>query len=242
MERFTPRPIGELLHGVVPDAGLVEGLIPRVGVTLLSAFPKVGKTYFASHLAACVQGGEDFLGFSVPEAVPVLYLDRESNTTELLARADVLNAEHAMAREVHYLRDAVDLVRDAEKLTLCVREGGYGLVVIDTFSTCIVGLDEDDAGGMSKPLDTLRRIAIGCDTAVLVLAHSQKSANHMSIAGRTRGSSAISAVANDILHMSEARKVGEVKLEVKPRIAPGWSTVLHRRPNGLFGHHLREVA
>jgi RecA-family ATPase len=242
MERFTPRPIGELLQGVVPDAGLVEGLIPRVGLTLLSAFPKVGKTYFASHLAACVQGGEDFLGFTVPSAVPVLYLDRESNTTELVARTDILKAEYSSASDVHYLRDAVDLVRDADRLTLCIREGGYGLVVIDTFSTCIVGLDEDDAGSMSKPLDALRRIANGCDTAVLVLAHSQKSAGHLSIAGRTRGSSAISAAANDILHLAEGRKTGEVKLEVKPRIAPGWSTILNRRPNGFWEHRLREAA
>jgi hypothetical protein len=56
---------------------LVEGLIPRRGVVLLSAPPKHRKTFLAQQLAMSVISGEPFLTRQVPEVGPVVFLEFE---------------------------------------------------------------------------------------------------------------------------------------------------------------------
>lgn len=242
MRTLKPIPVRDLLHDGEPESGLVDGLIPRGAVTLLSAPPKEGKSYFANHLAACVQSGESFLGQSVVKATPVLYLDRESSYSELWDRFGILRAEYPAAEEVEFLREGIDIARDIEPLLSLVRAGGYGLVVIDTLATVIVGRDENDAGSMSEPLDAIRRLAVEGETAVLVVAHAPKSGLHGAVAAKTRGSNAITAAAHQLLSLSSTRKAGESRLDIVPRTSAQWSMLVRRRDDGFWNPSLKVVA
>lgn len=241
MSDFQPKRARELFSDDAPGGDLVPGLVPLHGVTILTAAPKVGKSYFANHLAACVQGGDDFLGTSLPMATRVLYLDRESTIDELQARTQTLERIYSQAGEVRFLRDRISIAADVDALIKCVRDGLFGLVVIDTLATVIVGLDENDAGAMSGPIDALRRLEQETDVPVLLVAHSQKSVSHSAVAAKTRGSNAITALASQLLVLAPARG-GGVRLEVQPRLGPPYTRTLRRGDDGLWVPGLREVA
>ena len=241
MKDFQPTRARELFSDDAPSGDLVPGLVPLHGVTILTAAPKVGKSYFANHLAACVQGGDDFLGTSLPMATRVLYLDRESTIDELQARHQALERICGRAGEVHFLRERISIVADVDALIKCVREGLFGLVVIDTLATVIVGVDENDAGAMGSPIDALRRLEQETGAAVLLVAHSQKSVSHSAVAAKTRGSNAITALASQLLVLAPARG-GGVRLEVQPRLGPPYTRTLRRGDDGLWVPGLREVA
>jgi RecA-family ATPase len=242
MRDFQPKRASELFSEGVSSGDLVPGLVPLHGVTILTAAPKVGKSYFANHLAACVQGGDDFLGMPLPMATRVLYLDRESTIDELQGRHQALERICSQSDEVRFLRDRISIVADVDALIKCVRDGLFGLVVIDTLATVIVGLDENDAGAMSGPIDALRRLEQETGAAVLLVAHSQKSASHSAVAAKTRGSNAITALASQLLVMAPMRGGGGVRLEVQPRLGPPYTRTLRRGDDGLWVPGLREVA
>ena len=56
---------------------LVEGLLLEVGVSMLSAKPKYGKSSLARTLAVAVAERKTFLGFNIPAGGDVLYLNLE---------------------------------------------------------------------------------------------------------------------------------------------------------------------
>lgn len=69
----------------------------------------------------------------------------------------------------------INLMNTAEIDRLCERLGGFGLIIIDTLSKCMVGADENSAQAMSVAVDSMYRMrdATGAGT-VLVVHHTGK--------------------------------------------------------------------
>ena len=67
-----------------PQKDVVDGLISQ-GVTILSAQPKTGKSWFCLQLAKAVAQGEMFLGRATEQG-RVIYIDTEERPQDLLAR------------------------------------------------------------------------------------------------------------------------------------------------------------
>src|SRR5690242_5529418 len=61
---------------------LVEDLLPKVGMSMLCAKPKTGKSCFARQLSVAVAGGRKFLGRDVQPG-NVLYMNLEGQTNVL---------------------------------------------------------------------------------------------------------------------------------------------------------------
>ena len=235
MRTLTTRSLHDILVAVEPRGWLVPNLIPADGITLLTAAPKVGKTFLACQVAVAVREGLHLLGFGTCTQQKVLYLDRESSQDELRERFDRLNGDAKNPRAVEFCDEPLQLADagDIDALIACVREKHYGLVVIDTLASYITGIDENDAGSVSRPLDGLRRLQRATGIAVLVIAHAPKSGSKDAVAAKTRGSNAITATASTLLVLNP-RAGGKASLEVQPRMAKTSSVALSRRADGFW--------
>lgn len=76
-----------------PMKWLIDDLLPVGGVVMLSAKPKMGKSYFAIQLALSVASGGEFLGFNVPEKNEVLYIDLETSQRSMKTRISMVTAD-----------------------------------------------------------------------------------------------------------------------------------------------------
>ena len=221
---------------------LIPGLLPADGIALLTAPPKAGKTMLACQAALAAREGRSFLGFPPGPAVNVLYCDHESSTDELQQRFDLLRRDARDPYALDFCRDHFQLAKDddVDGLIEIVLAGENKLVLIDTLATYMLGIDENDAGAVSKPLHGLRRLQRETGAAILVVAHAPKSESNGKIAAKTRGSNAITAAASTLMVLSQTGKKG--KLAIEQRFAPTSSISLLRRPDGFWEHDPKEVS
>jgi RecA-family ATPase len=208
--------------------------LPADGIAILTAAPKVGKTMFASQAALAIQEGTSFLGFPPGPAGSVLYCDHESSADDLRQRFKLLERDAQDPYALTFCRDSFQLAREDDVASLIdlVGTGGHNLVIIDTLATYMLGIDENDAGSVSRPLHGLRRLQHETGAAILVVAHAAKGESHVKIAAKTRGSNAITAAASSLMVLSASGKKGKLNLE--QRFAPSSSMDLLRRSDGFW--------
>jgi len=234
-------PLRTILVEKPPKGDLIPGLLPEDGIAILTAAPKVGKTMLASQAALAVQEGRSFLGFPAGPKRKVLYCDGQSRSHELDRRFRLLAADAEDPFGLAYCQDKLQLANegDINALIRCIKEGDYGFVIIDPLSDNIGGIDENDAGSMSRPLQGLQRLQNETGIAVLVVAHGSKSESHGRIAAKTRGSNAITAIGSTLMVLSSAGKKG--KLAIEQRHAATSSIPLQRRSDGFWARDTKEV-
>ena len=170
-------PLRTILETTERRGDLIPGLMPADGITLLTAPPKIGKTMFACQAALAALEGRSFLGFPTGPAVNVLYCDNESSNDELKQRFDMLQSDARDPYALQFCRDHFQLAKDddVDGLIEIVAVGGHKLVIIDTLATYMLGVDENDAGSVSRPLHGLRRLqqetgAVFKTTAIFISA------------------------------------------------------------------------
>ena len=234
-------PLRTILETTERRGDLIPGLMPADGITLLTAPPKIGKTMFACQAALAALEGRSFLGFPPGPAVNVLYCDLESSNDLLQERFDLLKRDSRDPYALQFCRENFQLAKDddVDGLIEIVTAGNHKLVIIDTLATYMYGVDENDAGAVSKPLHGIRRLQRETGAAVLVVAHAPKSENNGRLAAKTRGSNAITAAASTLMVLTGNSKKG--KLAIEQRSAATWSISLLRRPDGFWERDSKEV-
>ena len=234
MRTLQSSPLRSILEASAPRGELIPGLLPADGIAILTAAPKVGKTMFASQAALAIQEGTSFLGFPAGPAGSVLYCDHESSADDLRQRFKLLEGDAQDPYALTFCRDSFQLAKndDVDGLIDLVGAGGHKLVIIDTLATYMLGIDENDAGSVSRPMHGLRRLQHETGAAILVVAHASKSESHGKIAAKTRGSNAITAAASSLMVLTTSGKKGKLNLE--QRFAPSSSMDLRRRSDGFW--------
>lgn len=76
-----------------PMKWLIGDLLPVGGVVMLSAKPKMGKSFLAIQLALSVASGGEFLGFQAEEKHEVLYIDLETSQRSMKNRISMMTAD-----------------------------------------------------------------------------------------------------------------------------------------------------
>jgi hypothetical protein len=152
---------------------IVEGLIARGGVTLLTAKPKFGKTVFAANLAIAVARGESFLTRKTKKG-RVIYLGLEGygqrrQLRELMQKLHVREDDDLFFYLAQSPRDAEEWLRKT------VSEQKPNLIVLDTFGRLLRVKDVNDYAEVVKRTDPLLEIAQESGAAQLWLHHERKS-------------------------------------------------------------------
>jgi predicted ATP-dependent serine protease len=173
---------------------LVENLIPKDSMILLTAQPKVGKTTYVLCLVKSLIEGTDFLGSEV-EQTDVLYLTQQplpSFKSEYVFEHGLENSEG-----LHYASESAtfdfDLKELMKRVAVAANETGAGFLVIDTF-TSFTGLEADEensSGEVKAALQTIRQCCSAVGLTVIVVHHNRKGGG--SITESSRGSNVFSA-------------------------------------------------
>jgi hypothetical protein len=217
LEADTPNATAGLLDDVaILDTAdlpmLVADRLPADALGLLISPPGTGKSLVGLDLGLSVATGRDWLGACVARSGPVFWVLSEGGVSRFARRlrAAKLARGHQLTERVglYIWPEAVSLLdaRAIARLSTAVRAIQPALTVLDTYSRCTAGADENsakDTSAIVAVLDQIRSISGGL---VLALHHLPKD-------GRLepRGSTALAGAVDTILTL---QRVGSDRLRL----------------------------
>ena len=182
----------------------------REAVNLFIASPKVGKTSLVIAAIAAWHRGETFLGKQFyGECPPVLIVGSDqpqSDWGRMLQREGLVSEERRlMAPIVGLFHSGTPLSLDPEgieKIASYAKEHPSLVVVIDSYARCVasLGLSERDAE-IAGPLADLQEAIASYGATIIVIHHANKG-GHESASMASRGSSALPALASQLIHLT----------------------------------------
>jgi hypothetical protein len=207
---------------------IVDQILERSTLTLLSGLPYSGKTTLAAYLIACLATGKPFLGRRVRQ-VPVLFLNadrlRERIIRGRIARCLRDEGDKAGLRKRFWTPDLptiphvvtteylADLTRAMHKA--CQGLDEKGVIIVDPLRTAFMGDaksgDENDAVVMTKILAPLRAFARETGWSVMVLHHNSRTRNEYA------GNAAVAANTDALWNMSREEHNTTAELYIKTR-------------------------
>lgn len=201
---FAPNTLNELMaKELPPQRWLVDGLIPRGGLTILSARPSAYKTWLMLDSAIAIASGKPLFNHFETEQTGVLVIDEESNESILQERFKNLSADENSP--IYYTSRAERLIDEAysrEIISFC-QSKDIGIVMFDSLVR-LHHKNENDSGEMSIVLNHFKRIA-DAGISCLILCHNRKSgAGYGSIGESIRGSGDLLASVD--VHLALNRK------------------------------------
>ncbi|MCC6323467.1 AAA family ATPase [Candidatus Nomurabacteria bacterium] len=186
--------IGEIfVHDFGSDEWLVESLVSKQGVTVLSGNPGDFKTWVTIHIALCVSRHIPVFGKFKTIQGAVLIINEEDHLRTIKKRLELLGAKDA--DNLYYFSQSgikVDNDKALDSIIRVIREKEIKFVVLDSLVR-IHGQEENDAKGMSKVFSSLQKI-IAEGASILFTHHHRKQQAHEKVTGQSmRGSSDILA-------------------------------------------------
>lgn len=192
-----------------PDAiYLVSGILQTATVSMLFGESNTGKTFVALHTAQCIARGMQWLGRPVEQG-PVLYIYAEGKLG-LKPRLQAWRKHYSLPKtsNVQYIAHPVHLLSDRQTLidTIEDQEVKPVLVVIDTFSNCSIGTNQNDQMEVAKILATGHDIARDYGSHVMVVHHTNR-------AGTVNGSAAFRNHVDTMIELSRDGKDGPLTMK-----------------------------
>ena len=194
-----------------PEVWLIDQLLPVSGSMLLFGDPKVGKSYAALQLASCLVQGVEWLGFGIPQAVPVVYIQLDTPRSLWASRVQELEESGHQVSRVHQAdRETLDKspfdILDIEHFTLlqhALAQIRPGAVVVDTLREAHSG-DENDSTEMQNVIAHLD--AAIKPAAMIFISHARKSNPEAdySLMNNNRGSNYVVGRMDSICQVSKS--------------------------------------
>lgn len=154
------------LQQLQPPTWLIKQIIPAGEVTIVFGASDTGKTWIVVDMAK-----------RVAQHYPVLYIAGEDAAgVRVRKRGWELHYGNEANGNFRMIADPFPLADPGEVAALIalIRDEGYGMIVIDTLSQCIAGMDENSNGEMSRVLQQCQDLAHQTGAAVVILHHTTK--------------------------------------------------------------------
>jgi len=211
LDKFGIKPARELLErDFAPLTFLYEGLIPSVGLTLIAALPKTGKSFFVLNLSAHMDS----------EDKPVHYLAAEDNERRLKDRIMKVFKDkprhltyHAVMSSEQPLPRGSDAIAHIEH----VAKGTQAqCIIVDTVQSILNPSATNKNYDLTvEEYDALRKLAHRLNIAIIVVHHCKKSTDVASQPlEKVIGSIGITGTAETILVMEQLAGSKDCKLHV----------------------------
>ena len=211
LDRFGIKPANALfgMH-FDPLNFFYDGLIPSVGLTLIAALPKTGKSWFVLNLAKHMDDN----------GLPVHYLAAEDNERRLKDRIEKVFRDgvkhltyHAVMSSETPLPRGVDALFHIEQI---VKGTGAKCVIIDTVQSILnPSANNKNYDQTVEEYDALRKLAHKLGIAIIVVHHCKKSSDVATAPlEKVIGSIGITGTAETILVMEQQTGTKDCKLYV----------------------------
>ena len=164
--------VPELLAAEFPDpVWIIPGIVPA-GLSILGGRPKVGKSWFLLQVAHSVGMGGKLFDLQI-EIGKVLYLALEDNPKRLQERLRSSKVPEA-ARIVFHTEWRPLNDGGLSDLLIELEGDNYKLVILDTLSRAVPGVDQNDPTTIGPIMAQLQSLAINRDIGVLLCDHIRK--------------------------------------------------------------------
>lgn len=190
-----------LAHTPLQRTWLVNSLIERDTMAMMTGSPASGKSFLAVDLACSLVTGTPWLGYEVPKAVPVYYLSSESphSVIRRMEAWRVNRGYDVLPDTLHITPYATTLAtpgatRFSESL-VDEMSNEAGLLIVDTWSRALPGINENSAQEISSVIQEFDYLRKATGSSVLVVHHTSKGTSD------SRGSGALPAAMDTIFHV-----------------------------------------
>ena len=202
---LTPQEVFE----AEPIEWLIEGLLPKTGVGLISGASGSFKSYIAGYLVLCVANGNPVSDRCGVQRGRALFAAHEGYKG--MARRMVAAAEHHQLSNANVgLWEGITLSSDTDVDWLLQNTEPWRLVVIDTLSKATSGIDENSNAEMALAIERAYRLANAWNCFVAIVAHTGKDETR-----GTRGASALKANVDSVLAVRRSGNSRHVSLTIE---------------------------
>lgn len=216
-DEFHPMSIEDLTRSAPPVEYLVEDILPKGRLMMLTASPGVGKTWLGLDMAIAIATARPWLGHFACKSGKVLLIDEESDTTLLRDRVGRLLASDGIdASDVSGLQflsmKGVNLSdnRSVERLERVIRRMRPDLVFIDSLIR-VHRANESSSEDMAPISAILKSLSTEFGCAICFTHHDRKPGiNGHSSQHAFRGSSEIQALVDTHLDLTTTKGDGVV--------------------------------
>lgn len=204
------------VHELPDPVPLIEGVLYRSSVVVLSGKFGTYKSFVAVSWAASLATGVPWFGHAVPARVPVIYAAAEG-AYGIRRRLDAWETRYGpIPDDLYLIPISVRLNRPQDMIELeeIIVETGAAVLIFDTLHASTPGVDENDAGEMGNVLDVLRTLQEKHGICSILPHHTGHAGE------RARGSSSVE---------DDADVTFVIKLDGEDRGLSGVRTLIHRK-------------
>ena len=220
----------ELMAKDIPDPKVFVGVgseLPLLveGTCILSAKPKLGKSWFALSMCLAVARGEDFLGYKT-EKSSTLYLDLE--TSESIQKKRLLKAlQGQTVPKNFYLETETEAIGDGfiEQIEAYMKEDpSIGIVVIDVFQIIrspSKNFKESEYEHAYRDITPLNELAQRYHISIVLVCHDRKAVDPEDPFSNILGSTGLQGAATQMIVMFKKKKDDPIHVSVKGKTIDG---------------------
>lgn len=194
-----------------PPEWLIDGYLPKNALACIYGPPGVGKSFVALDQALCIAAGTPWMDREARKG-PVLYIAAEG-VRGLAKRIRAWSEFRGIDPPKNFwcVDQAVQLLDAGQVLELdqAIQSMDWPplLVVIDTFSRCLVGGNENSQQDVGKAVEAMNRIQRSCSCTVNVLHHTGWNGDH------ERGSTVLPGALDVSMHLKGEEKGSGLSLK-----------------------------
>lgn len=220
----------ELMQKDIPEPKVFIGVgddLPLLveGTCILSAKPKLGKSWFALAMCIAVANGEDFLGYKTHRC-STLYLDLE--TGEALQQRRLKRFLHGKpAPKNFYLDTETDTLENgfADQIeNYLEQDPNIGIVVIDVFQLIRTGAKsqkETEYEHAYRDIKPLNELAQKYHISIILVCHDRKAVDPDDPFSNILGSTGLQGAASQMIVMFRRKKDDPIHISIKGKTIDG---------------------
>lgn len=213
MDREIPEPIVYVGVGR-EDPMLVEG------TCILSAKPKLGKSWFVLDMCLAICRGEEFLGYTTKQC-SCLYLDLE--TSESIQKKRLIKATHGRTvPDNFYLDTETDNLEDGfvdQIRNYLEQDPNIGVVVVDVFQIIRSKQDaknkENEYQHAYRDITPLNNLAMEKHISIILVCHDRKMVDENDPFANILGSTGLQGAVSQMIVMFQAKKEHPITIAIK---------------------------
>lgn len=196
---------------------LISGVLQHSTVSMLYADSNTGKTFVALDMAMCIARGMSWFGRPVKQG-KVLYVYAEGRLG-LGRRTGAWKKHHdkPSSNNVAFIARPVNLLQECHTLYATIEDMPEPpvMVVIDTFSMCAPGVNENQANEVAPVLAVASQVKRTYGCHVMIVHHAGKNGDY-------RGSAAFKGNIDTMIELTRDESTGPIKLHCKKQRDGGY--------------------